>query len=308
MKIEIKKLLINPFFNVFIFALAWALQLFFTKVAYKHGAKPVTFLIETAIFSFILAITFVLPYKFKELKRLDLKLFIFISFANLIHFGLGAIFSNIGIDKTSAINSGFLVKFATVATTLLAWVILKEKMTVKKTLIVGLAFFGSYLITTQGKSFVPHIGDLLIIIACICWALGNVLRRVILKSKPVSGESITFLTYLTGIPFILLVILISPIFPENVATIFKLDLSNHSYYIYILLSGLFSFILTIFLNRTLKYASASYMTMMSMMTPVFLLILALLFLDERIILIQAIGGTFIIFSGIFTHYLKIDKD
>ena len=47
--------------------------------------------------------------------------------------------------------------------------------------------------------------------------------------------------------------------------------------------------------------------MMSMMTPVFVAILALSFLDEKMVPIQILGATLIILSGVVTHYTKVAK-
>jgi uncharacterized membrane protein len=52
-----------------------------------------------------------------------------------------------------------------------------------------------------------------------------------------------------------------------------------------------------YLNRTLKVATASYMTLMSMVTPVLVGILALLFLGETLVWVQVIGAALIILSG-----------
>lgn len=66
-------------------------------------------------------------------------------------------------------------------------------------------------------------------------------------------------------------------------------------------------LLSIFLNRTLKVATASYMTMMSMMTSVFVALLAVLVLKEQITFAQIFGGILTIIAGIITHYSEIDK-
>ena len=59
--------------------------------------------------------------------------------------------------------------------------------------------------------------------------------------------------------------------------------------------------------RTLKIASASYMTMMSSLTPVLVAILAIVFLKETLVPIQWIGVFLISISGISTQLLKIEK-
>jgi drug/metabolite transporter (DMT)-like permease len=61
----------------------------------------------------------------------------------------------------------------------------------------------------------------------------------------------------------------------------------------------------IFLYRTLKISTASYLTMMSMITPVIVSVLAVIFLDESLIWIQLIGAALIILSGILVYFSDI---
>jgi uncharacterized membrane protein len=58
----------------------------------------------------------------------------------------------------------------------------------------------------------------------------------------------------------------------------------------------------IFLYRTLKVATASYMTLMSMLTPVIVTLLAIVFLDESLIWVQVIGAALILLSGIMIYF------
>ena len=85
------------------------------------------------------------------------------------------------------------------------------------------------------------------------------------------------------------------------------NLFDTSYLIYAVGSGIFTALLWIFLNRTLKVASASYMTMMSMMTSVFVAILALGLLKETMTTAQVVGGILTISAGVVTHYAGIAK-
>ena len=143
--------------------------------------------------------------------------------------------------------------------------------------------------------------------ACAAWALGNVLVRKFSKNNPVSGETVAFLRPVAGLPVLFLFLLLSPLYPANLQPVFSVNLLNFEFLPYLLVSGTTSSLLTIFLNRTLKVASASYMTMMSMMTPVMVTIVAVLLLGESFMAIQAVGALLIILSGVATHYLKVEK-
>lgn len=106
---------------------------------------------------------------------------------------------------------------------------------------------------------------------------------------------------------LLFFILLSPLYPRPINQVFAKNIFDFRYLPYVVANGVFLALLWIFLNRTLRVASASYMTMMSMMTPVILTALALVFLKESIEPIQILGAIFIISSGFVTHYLKIEK-
>lgn len=165
-----------PLTNVFLFSLFWAIQLFVSKLGFNSGAQLIPFAFQSAVVSLIVLSIFVLPKKYKELKSMKAGIIKYLLLANAIHFGLGGFFNNAGLTLTSAINAGFLGKFALVITTFLAWIFLKEKMTIPKFLAVVVMLIGSFFITTKGSLIIPKVGDLLIILACISWSIGNILQ------------------------------------------------------------------------------------------------------------------------------------
>jgi len=228
-------------------------------------------------------------------------------FANAIHFGLGIFFCNAGIALTSAINVGFLIKFGLVTTTLLALIVLHEKMTLSKMMVVLIMLIGSFLISTKGNLIVPQFGDVLIILACLCWSTANVLVRKILKDSTISDEIVTWLRPVAGIPLLVAFVFLAPLYPEPIRKVFEINILEIGFPFLVVANGFFLALLFLYLNRTLKIASASYMTMMSMITPVIVTVLAFAFLKETMEWIQVVGAILIISSGVVTHYLQIDK-
>lgn len=227
--------------------------------------------------------------------------------ANGIHFGLGIFFCNAGTALTSAINVGFLIKFGLITTTVLALIVLKEKMTLSKIITILLMLTGSLLISTKGKAIIPQFGDILIIVACLCWSTANVLVRKFLRGSDLSDEIVTLLRPVAGIPLLLAFVVLSPLYPEPIKRVFQVDILEIPFPFLVVGNGFFLALLFLYLNRTLKVASASYLTMMSMITPVIVTVLAVAFLKEEMNWIQIIGGALIISSGISTYYLQIDN-
>ncbi len=77
---------------------------------------------------------------------------------------------------------------------------------------------------------------------------------------------------------------------------------------YAVLNGFFLALTWTNLNRTLEVSSASHMTMMSMITPVFVSILAMIFLGETVVGVQIAGIETIIMSGVVTYFSGIARD
>lgn len=295
------------FVNVSLFSIFWALQIIFSKVAFQAGANPVAFTIHSGIVALVVLAIYILPRKAKQLIATPKIIIVELMLANAIHFGLGIFFCNAGTALTSAINAGFLIKFGLVTTTFLALIVLHEKMTFYKMIAVMGMLAGSFLISTKGKFTVPQIGDLLIILACLCWSTANVLVRKILKNSDISDEIVTLLRPVAGIPLLVAFVFLSPLYPEEIRGVFQINIFQIRFPFLVTASGFFLALLFLYLNKTLKVASASYMTMMSMITPVIVTILAVAFLNEDMVFIQVVGAVLIVSSGVATHYLQIDK-
>ncbi len=296
-----------PIFNVSLFSFFWALQIFVSKLAFKAGANPISFTIQAGIVAFFILTIYILPRRSHELKGIPKGIIAGLLLANAVHFGLGIFLCNAGTALTSAINAGFLVKFGLVTTTLLALIILHEKMTLSKTMAVLIMLIGSFFISTKGNLIVPQFGDILIILACLCWSTANVLVRKILRDSTVSDEIVTFLRPVAGIPLLVAFVFLAPLYPEPIRRVFQVNIFEIGFPLLVAANGFFLALMFLYLNRTLKVASASYTTMMSMITPVIVTILAVAFLKETMKWIQVVGALLIISSGVATHYLKIDK-
>jgi len=241
---------------------------------------------------------------FKQKPALFGELFL----ANAIQAGVGAILNIIGIAWTDAINAGFLVKLATVTTVFFAWLILKESISGLKIAIVFLMLFGAYLLTTKGQSLLPRVGDLFILGACFCWSMGSVLVRKALKARAVDADVVTMQKPLASLPVFIILVGISQFSPNlfgSLQPVLKCCTFSPSYLPYAIGSGFCLAMTWIFLFRTLSVATASYMTLMSMVTPIIVSVLALAFLEESLVLIQIVGGGLILLSGVAIYFSDI---
>jgi drug/metabolite transporter (DMT)-like permease len=297
----------TPFFNVIAFSVFWAVQIFLAKLAFLAGAKVVPFTIQTGACAIVYLVVYVLLTKRKQLQGLSRNIVLGLVVGSAIHNGFGSFFSNAGISLTTALNAGFLVQFSTVTTAILAWLVLKEKMTRSKAVTVAMIMIGTYFLITKGQVLTPHVGDILILMACLSWSTGNVIIKKMLKKHPLDSDVVTFFRPLSGLPVFLGFVLLSPAYPTQTQAVFQHSITDLTYFPYAMLNALFAVLLWIFLNRTLKIASASYMTMMSSLTPMLVALLAMVFLKETLIPIQWFGVLLICASGIVTQMLKIDE-
>lgn len=298
----------SAFFNVFLFSFFWALQIFVAKLAFIRGAEIVPFTIQSAVVALVVLFLYVLPQKWHDLRSIKSRVLLGLLAANAIHFGVGGFLGSAGTALTSAINAGFLVQFSTVTTSILAWTILKEKATIPRAFMVILILLGSFFLTTNGQLMLPHTGDVLIILACLSWSIGNIIVKKVLKETSVNSDVVSFLRPVAGLPVFFVFLLFTPLYPTPVQTIFQQNIFIYKEVLLMILNGVFTAFVWIFLNRTLKIATASYMTMMSSLTPVIVAILAITFLRETVGAVQLIGILLIISSSIVVHYLRVDKN
>ncbi len=282
------------------FSLFWAVQIFATKLAFIAGASVLPFQIMLILFA-ALTLVIVLWRKthialgdlFRNQPTLFWKLFL----ANGIQSGLGTFLSIIGIALTATINAGFLVKMATVTTILFAWLFLGEKLSFRKIVVMFFMLLGAYLLTTKGQSLLPHIGDLFILGACVSWSLGNVLVRKTLRTQAVSADVVTMQKPMASILVFGVLISLVMFFPNLAANFANTQTSPIAYFPYAIQSGILLALTWIYLYRTLSVSTASYMTLMSMMTPIMVSILAMAFLGEKLAGIQLVGAGMIVLSA-----------
>lgn len=289
---------------VLLFVLFWALEIIATKVSFIAGAKLLPFSVQSSLCAFVVLSIWTIPREWPTIRSLltsQRKLLAQISFANIIHYGVGSFLYCFGAMLTTATNIAFLVTLSTVFTSIIAVFILNEPIhTVRKLLLTALVI-GAYVLTTNLEQFVPHLGDILIIAAAFFWSLGNVLMRKILRDTAITGEVVSLFKPITGIPIFVLLAMSAPALPEPMKSIFSESFFQFEHFGYAAVAGTFAALLWIFLYRALKVAQSAYVSMVGMCTPVLVSIIAITFLDERLSVTQTVGGVIIMLSGTLTH-------
>jgi len=297
----------TPLTNVLFFSLFWAAEIFTAKLAFLGGAQVVPFSIQSFFLALIILALYILPTKLKTFKKIPFSVFLWLLLANGILLGLGGFLGNAGIQLTTAVNAGFLTQFTTVTTTIFAWLILKEKITRAKVVSLIVILLGTFLLVTKGQLIIPHLGDLLLILACIAWSFGPVLIRRVIKNTTIDPDIATILRPAAGIPVILLFVALSPLYPEQLQKVFHVNIFEVREAFFVILNAIFISLTWIFVNRTLKVASASYTALLSSVTPILVALLAMNFLHERLEMIQFVGIFLIITSSYISQYFKFHE-
>ena len=96
---------------------------------------------------------------------------------------------------------------------------------------------------------------------------------------------------------ILFLIILTPVIVRD----FTINVSP----IYFLLSGVIGALATIFIAKAFSVATVSYVSMFTMIAPVLVAIVGILFLNESMNIYQVVGGLLIIVSGVLVQKFGI---
>lgn len=227
--------------------------------------------------------------EFKKLSTRNILLLIFIGIAGSI--GINFL-QALALSSTSAVNFAFLYRTVTVFTIIFAWIFLKEKLTFTKLLLVVFILIGSYFVTTHGQGFALARGDMFsLLMAASAAFIANILvKHTISKMHPNLSGSAT--SIIGGISLAVL---------SAITHVFKFP----SLLMLIIVGGILNFALILFRNHAYKHATASYVTMIFALSPLFVAIISFFVLNERLENIQLFGGLIIITATILAEKHKI---
>lgn len=213
--------------------------------------------------------------------------------------GIG-IASSIGINylqalalaNTTAVNFSFLYRTIVIFTIIFAYIFFKEAITVKKWFLTLLILTGSYLLTTGGQVIALTKGDIytLLMAASAAFVANILIKHTVSRMHPdLSGSAISIVSATALLIF------------GIVSGTLKLPMNM----LMILVGAAFSFTLTMARNRAYKFATASFVTMIFSLTPVFVALLSYPLLGERLSAMEIAGGTIIVGSTFLVEKFKI---
>lgn len=269
---------------------SWSVQIVISKVVLSAGENALNLSFWQGFLAFPFWIWLLLKYKKSvKIKKTDYWLIIGQTLIGAV--GV-SIFNSLGTKYSSAVNFAFLVRTTVIFTVIFAYIFLGEKITFKKILLSVFILTGAYLLTTNGQKIQITNGDLYTLAAAACIALGNTVFGKMLTVRFGSYFSAS-LTFLLATPILFLFA-----YTNQVLSWPRLPLVILVIAVVLSLNNFFRF-------KAYHYVSASFIAMIFFLTPVFVSVLAMIFLKETMTPMEIVGGILIIIAGIFVEKSKI---
>lgn len=261
---------------LFLVALIWGIAFIAVDYALASGWKTFTILAIRGLLSGLI----LLPFAIKDKVWKKKKLMIHTIIAGLFFF-LGYATQTLGQEASSVVNSAFFTCLYVIFTPFLALIFGKKEVKIKTFIAAMIAILGIYFLSILGKggTFSFHIGDILLILCAIFFALQIIWAGHFIKDdvSPASTSSIMLLTM--GILSLIMI----PISKESL----PLSMTGITGVLFAALfsSGLCS-VLQLFGQRHVPSSNASII--MSLETPI-ACIFAVLILSEELNTYSIIG-------------------
>jgi drug/metabolite transporter (DMT)-like permease len=258
----------------------------------------------TAIRALIIGIGFFIllsyqnKFKYKKLKKSPWKNLILIG---LLGGGLAFLLYFAGIKITTSGRAAFLHKTLPVYTIILAYLFLKEKIDKKHIVALILMLVGTFMIysakITPTEMWIdPSIGDFLVIVATILWAVENTIaKKVMIKGG--SNFIVSFSRMFFGSIFIFGVLLALGKFDE------LLSLSMEQIgKIFISTAILFGYVFTWY--KGIKLINVSKAAPLLLISPVISLFLGIILFGEPLPQLQLFGSALILTGAYIVSKIK----
>lgn len=274
-------------FYLILSSLIFAIFTIIAKDAMNNGVNTLSFIASSALVMIPIAIAYLMLKEKNIGQQVKKHWFLFLII------GLGAGFACrilwiTGLSYTTAMNAGFIEKLAVVTTIIFAFFIIKERIS-KKAIIGGLiAIFGVFLLTAKGTLSAPNFGDTLIIMVVLIAGLTNVLAKILM-----SYSTPYFISSIRAIIGSSLIVLTTYFVLESQTFIAFETAFWHS-----LFGGACIMLFVFFLYKGFEIEGPSVGTAFFLLSAVFTVLFAYVFLNETLEFIQYIGAA-IILAGLY---------
>ena len=204
-----------------------------------------------------------------------------------------------GLRMTMAGRAAFLHKTLPIYAVVLAVVFLKERVSWKQLVALGVMLVGLLLMQLTKISFDVRVGDLLVLGATILWAAESTIAKKAMVNKE-SNWVVSFSRMFFGSLILFAIIFLMGKFNLILAL-------TGRQFLYIVVSGglLFGYVLTWYWG--LKHINLSKASSILLLAPVISLVLGFAWLGEQVFVLQIIGSILILVGAFFVIRTKSEK-
>lgn len=289
-----------PYFylSVYLTTLLWGINVVIMKFVFTELSPLqlaiIRWVIAGIIFLFIL-LFYPLEKKYKVIHKED---YFYIFSLGLIGVFLQQIFFLIGLNMTSATNSGIITGLTPIFIFLLSVNLLNEKVTLWKIIGIIISFTGIIVLTRDNEisfSSKSFLGDLSTLAAGFIFAIYTVMAKPMLQKY--SGFTITAYNTIIGSVFFIIIGLF-------VYRGVSIEVTNVSFKTWscIFYSSIFGSIIPLILWFTsLKFLDATKVAVITYFQPIITALGAFLILGEKLTSNIILGGILVLFGVILTE-------
>lgn len=285
---------INAYFNLALCILLWASIPVATKKILVELDNLRILFYSTVLSTLVLGILLIFQKKVKFIKKYNKNQYSLMFFLGFLGNYLYYIFLYGALEKTTA-SEGFILAYTwPMLVLVLSFIILKEKITLKKLIGVTISFLGIIIITTKGNitdfNLTSLWGDVLALTGALVFALFSVLGKKYNFDKTVS----VFIYFFSALIFLIPTVYIFSEFTWPSSNIWP----------WIVYNGVFvNGVSYIFWFKALENGETHIISNLLYLTPFISLIYISVFLSEKILISSVVGLTVIIL-GFLSQYLK----
>ncbi len=278
-------------------AIIWGISFISTKASLPYF-NP----IALAFWRFLLAVITLfiiktIKYPKVKMEKMDFKIFLAGGVTGVFMYFM---FENYGMTYLSASTASILISIIPILTMMSETVINKKPLTFKKVFSVTLSVVGVILIVgfdPQRNLSDMIIGSILILLASVSWVVYTFLTRPLYSKY--TTITITYYQNLIGLFFFMILM------PFNNVNVLNLPISV---YIHVLFLGVFcSAAGYLFFIFALENLESTVCNIFINLIPVVTVTAGVIFLNEKITLLQGLGAFIIIFSILFLTYRSREK-
>jgi drug/metabolite transporter (DMT)-like permease len=271
-----------------LFAIITALVSGFAFVANKSFLVSLDPTLFTSLRTFFVGIGFFLisifknKLRFKNLNKVSWKVLLAIGF--VAGFGFLAFFN--GLKLTTAGRAAFLHKLLPLFVTIFAFFFLKEKIKRKQVFAMIVMIIGAFLLSSSAITFEIAIGDTLVIVATILFAIENIISKYAMIKKE-SNFVVSFCRMFFASIILFSIVMLMGSFDQ-------LLLITYEQAVYIGISTSLLFLYVYFWYYSISMIKVSKASTLLLLSPPISLFLSYLFLAESLLPLQIIGSILIL--------------